>query len=78
MDTEIDGKTFWKAIGCRAIGVAVVTAKGTDGPAGFLAYGWHGSHREILVQRAMAGVGSFDLLTVAATEKVCAPCARPV
>ena len=37
MDTEIDARTFWKAIGCRAIGVAIVTAKGTDGPAGFLA-----------------------------------------
>jgi flavin reductase (DIM6/NTAB) family NADH-FMN oxidoreductase RutF len=37
MDTEIDAKTFWKAIGCRAIGVAVVTAKGAGGPAGFLA-----------------------------------------
>ena len=37
MDTEIDAKTFWKAIGCRAIGVAIVTAKGADGPAGFLA-----------------------------------------
>ena len=37
MDTEIDAKTFWKAIGCRAIGVAIVTAKGTEGPAGFLA-----------------------------------------
>ena len=37
MDGEIDAKTFWKAIGCRAIGVAVVTAKGSGGPAGFLA-----------------------------------------
>jgi flavin reductase (DIM6/NTAB) family NADH-FMN oxidoreductase RutF len=37
MDAEIDAKTFWKAIGCRAIGVAIVTAKGADGPAGFLA-----------------------------------------
>src|SRR6185295_2991958 len=37
MDSEIDAKTFWKAIGCRAIGVAVVTAQGSDGPAGFLA-----------------------------------------
>ncbi len=37
MDTEIDAKTFWKAIGCRAIGVAIVTAQGTEGPAGFLA-----------------------------------------
>jgi flavin reductase (DIM6/NTAB) family NADH-FMN oxidoreductase RutF len=37
MPTEIDPKTFWMGIGCRAIGVAVVTAKGPDGPAGFLA-----------------------------------------
>lgn len=37
MDNEIDAKTFWKAIGCRAIGVAVVTARGSEGPAGFLA-----------------------------------------
>jgi flavin reductase (DIM6/NTAB) family NADH-FMN oxidoreductase RutF len=37
MDGEIDAKTFWKALGCRAIGVAVVTARGADGPAGFLA-----------------------------------------
>lgn len=37
MPSEIDAKTFWKAIGCRAIGVAVVTARGPDGPAGFLA-----------------------------------------
>lgn len=37
METEIDAKTFWKALGSRAIGVAVVTAKGSAGPAGFLA-----------------------------------------
>jgi len=37
METEIDAKTFWQALGCRAIGVAIVTARGTDGPAGFLA-----------------------------------------
>lgn len=37
MDSEIDGRTFWKALGCRAIGVAIVTAQGTEGPAGFLA-----------------------------------------
>jgi flavin reductase (DIM6/NTAB) family NADH-FMN oxidoreductase RutF len=37
MDSEIDAKTFWKALGCRAIGVAIVTARGTHGPAGFLA-----------------------------------------
>ena len=37
MQGEIDAKTFWKAIGCRAIGVAVVTARGAQGPAGFLA-----------------------------------------
>lgn len=37
MDGEIDAKTFWKALGSRAIGVAVVSAKGPTGPAGFLA-----------------------------------------
>ena len=37
MDSEIDAKTFWKAMGCRAIGVAIVTAQGTEGLAGFLA-----------------------------------------
>jgi len=37
MDSEIDAKTFWKALGCRAIGVAIVTAQGAEGPAGFLA-----------------------------------------
>jgi flavin reductase (DIM6/NTAB) family NADH-FMN oxidoreductase RutF len=36
-DHGIDAKTFWQAIGCRAIGSAVVTAKDADGPAGFLA-----------------------------------------
>lgn len=34
--TEIDPRTFWRAIGNRAVGVSVVTAAGTDGPAGFL------------------------------------------
>ena len=37
MDTEIDAKTFWKSLGSRAIGTAIVTAKGATGPAGFLA-----------------------------------------
>jgi flavin reductase (DIM6/NTAB) family NADH-FMN oxidoreductase RutF len=37
METEIDAKTFWKALGCRAIGAAIVTARGASGPAGFLA-----------------------------------------
>ena len=37
MQGEIDAKTFWKAIGNRAIGAAVVTARGSAGPAGFLA-----------------------------------------
>src|SRR6201991_912900 len=37
MDSEIDAWTFWTATGCRAIGLATVTAKGGDGPAGFLA-----------------------------------------
>lgn len=37
METEIDAKTFWKSLGSRAIGAAIVTAKGATGPAGFLA-----------------------------------------
>jgi flavin reductase (DIM6/NTAB) family NADH-FMN oxidoreductase RutF len=32
----IDVKTFWRAIGERAIGATIVTAQGADGPAGFL------------------------------------------
>lgn len=32
-----DAKTFWRALGARAVGVAIVTARGPDGPAGFLA-----------------------------------------
>ena len=31
-----DIKTFWTLLGMRAIGAAVVTAKGPEGPAGFL------------------------------------------
>ncbi len=33
----IDPKLFWRALGVRAIGGAVVTATGSQGPAGFLA-----------------------------------------
>ena len=33
----IDAKTFWRALGARATGVVVATARGPDGPAGFLA-----------------------------------------
>jgi flavin reductase (DIM6/NTAB) family NADH-FMN oxidoreductase RutF len=32
----IDVKTFWRILGQRALGSVVVTARGTDGPAGFL------------------------------------------
>jgi flavin reductase (DIM6/NTAB) family NADH-FMN oxidoreductase RutF len=32
-----DVKTFWHAIGVRAVGTSVVTANGLSGPAGFLA-----------------------------------------
>lgn len=35
--TDIDTKTFWRTLGERAIGVSIVTAQGTDGPAGFFA-----------------------------------------
>lgn len=33
---EIDPKAFWGAIGCRAVGAAIVTTIGEDGPSGFL------------------------------------------
>ena len=33
----IDAKTFWRALAARATGVVVATARGPDGPAGFLA-----------------------------------------
>ncbi len=33
----IDAKRFWRTLGERAIGVTVVTATGSAGPAGFLA-----------------------------------------
>jgi flavin reductase (DIM6/NTAB) family NADH-FMN oxidoreductase RutF len=33
----IDAKTFWRVLGARATGVVVATARGADGPAGFLA-----------------------------------------
>lgn len=36
-EAEIDPRTFWQAIGCRAAGVAIVTVAGQDGPEGFLA-----------------------------------------
>jgi len=32
----IDAKSFWGAVGQRALGVSVVTAQGPDAPAGFL------------------------------------------
>jgi flavin reductase (DIM6/NTAB) family NADH-FMN oxidoreductase RutF len=32
----IDAKTFWRTLGERAIGATIVTARGADGPAGFL------------------------------------------
>jgi flavin reductase (DIM6/NTAB) family NADH-FMN oxidoreductase RutF len=35
-DLAIDQRTFWRAIGNRALGSTVVTAKSPEGPAGFL------------------------------------------
>jgi flavin reductase (DIM6/NTAB) family NADH-FMN oxidoreductase RutF len=35
-ENTIDAKSFWQAIGQRAIGVTIVTATGSDGPAGLL------------------------------------------
>lgn len=34
---SIDPKLFWPALGSRAVGAAVVAARGSSGPAGFLA-----------------------------------------
>ena len=33
----IDIRTFWQAVGLRAVGTAIVTAEAKDGPRGFLA-----------------------------------------
>lgn len=33
----IDVRTFWQAVGLRAVGTAIVTAEANDGPRGFLA-----------------------------------------
>lgn len=33
----MDVRAFWQAIGCRAVGAAVVAARDASGPAGFLA-----------------------------------------
>jgi len=33
----IDARSFWRVIGQRATGITVVTAQGSDGPAGLLA-----------------------------------------
>ena len=33
----IDVRTFWQAVGLRAVGTAIVTAEADDGPRGFLA-----------------------------------------
>jgi flavin reductase (DIM6/NTAB) family NADH-FMN oxidoreductase RutF len=35
-DPAIDQRTFWRAVGNRALGSTVVTARSDDGPAGFL------------------------------------------
>jgi flavin reductase (DIM6/NTAB) family NADH-FMN oxidoreductase RutF len=35
--TVVDVRTFWQAVGLRAVGAAIVAAEATDGPRGFLA-----------------------------------------
>ncbi|WP_342364118.1 flavin reductase family protein [Terrarubrum flagellatum] len=42
LSESIDVRSFWSIIGQRATGVTVVTAKGPEGPAGFL--GFSASH----------------------------------
>jgi flavin reductase (DIM6/NTAB) family NADH-FMN oxidoreductase RutF len=34
---DVDVRTFWQAIECRAVGATVVTTRDASGPAGFLA-----------------------------------------
>ena len=75
MDTEIDAKTFWKAIGCRAIGVAIVTAKGADGPAGFLALS--ATHLSASPPMMMVSIG-LTTSALAASCRVPGASSRPV
>lgn len=37
VERVIDVRTFWQAVGLRAVGTAIVTAEADDGPRGFLA-----------------------------------------
>ena len=46
MDSEIDAKTFWKAIGCRAIGVAIVIGQGSRRAGGLPGAVGHPSFRQ--------------------------------
>lgn len=36
MQIPIDAKQFWKTLGTRALGMTIVTARGSRGPAGFV------------------------------------------
>lgn len=50
----MDAKKFWQAIGCRAVGAAVVTARDGNGPAGFL--GLSATHLSAEPPRLMVSV----------------------
>jgi flavin reductase (DIM6/NTAB) family NADH-FMN oxidoreductase RutF len=51
---SMDAKEFWRAIGCRAVGAAVVTAKDANGPRGFL--GLSATHLSAEPPRLMVAV----------------------
>ncbi|MGK9055039.1 flavin reductase family protein [Neorhizobium petrolearium] len=55
-DREIGPGEFWKAIGSRAVGASVVTARDTQGPAGFL--GLSATHLSASPPMLMVSVGS--------------------
>ena len=50
----MDARSFWQAIGCRAVGAAVVTARDAHGPAGFL--GLSATHLSAEPPRLMVSV----------------------
>ena len=66
MTKTVDTKTFWTLLGMRAIGAAVVTAKGPEGPAGFL--GLSATHVTANPPTMLVSVGHRTSALTAVTE----------
>jgi flavin reductase (DIM6/NTAB) family NADH-FMN oxidoreductase RutF len=66
MDAAIDVGTFWRLLGMRAIGAAVVTARSSAGPAGFLALS--ATHVTASPPTMLVSIGSKTSALVAVTE----------